>query len=181
MTQTEQALAFHNTLFKQQVESKTASIIDKTLGYGNDFTKFRQDGALFWDGGKLHASLTDKKKADAVAHAISETQDPQLESALVVSQGKLNQAQLEDYQSDALDLYKAKEPKGNIISIRPNDDTSALIITADSVQKDTVKAFKKKFKNNVVVTITTTRDSKSGCSDSIPIASTRKLLRYNNK
>ena len=41
----------------------------------------------------------------------SETQDPQLESALVVSQGKLNQAQLEDYQSDALDLYKAKEPK----------------------------------------------------------------------
>ena len=151
MTQTEQALAFHNTLFKQQVENKTATIIDKTLGYGNDFTKFRQDGALFWDGGKLHASLTDKKKADAVAHAISETQDPQLESALVVSQGKLNQAQLEDYQSDALDLYKAKEPKGNIISIRPNDDTSALIITADSVQKDTVKAFKKKFKNNVVV------------------------------
>ena len=151
MTQTEQSLAFHNTLFKQQVENKTATIIDKTLGYGNDFTKFRQDGALFWDGGKLHASLTDKKKADAVAHAISETQDPQLESALVVSQGKLNQAQLEDYQSDALDLYKAKEPKGNIISIRPNDDTSALIITADSVQKDTVKAFKKKFKNNVVV------------------------------
>jgi len=86
-----------------------------------------------------------------VAHAISETQDPQLESALVVSQGKLNQAQLEDYQSDALDLYKAKEPKGNIISIRPNDDTSALIITADSVQKDTVKAFKKKFKNNMMM------------------------------
>ena len=151
MTQTEQALAFHNTLFKQQVESKTATIIVKTLGYGNDFTKFRQDGALFWDGGKLHASLTDKKKAEAVAHAISEAQDPQLESALVVSQGKLNQSQLEDYQSDAIDLYKAKEPKGNIISIRPNDDTSALIITADSVQKDTVKAFKKKFKNNVVV------------------------------
>ena len=151
MTQTEQALAFHNTLFKQQVENKTATIIDKTLGYGNDFTKFRQDGALFWDGGKLHATLTDKKKAEAVAHAISEAQDPQLESALVVSQGKLNQAQLEDYQSDAIDLYKVKEPKGNIISIRPNDDTSALIITADSVQKDTVKAFKKKFKNNVVV------------------------------
>ena len=151
MTQTEQSLAFHNALFKQQVENKTANIISKALNYDNDFTKFRQDGALFWDGGKLHASLTDKKKADAVAHAISETQNPQLESALVVSQGKLNQAQLEDYQSDALDLYKAKEPKGNIISIRPNDDTSALIITADSVQKDTVKAFKKKFKNNVVV------------------------------
>ena len=151
MTQTEQALAFHNTLFKQQVENKTATIIDKTLGYGNDFTKFRQDGALFWDGGKLHATLTDKKKAEAVAHAIAETQDPQLESTLIVAQGKLNQAQLEDYQSDAIDLYKAKEPKGNIISIRPNDDTSALIITADSVQKDTVKAFKKKFKNNVVV------------------------------
>ena len=169
MTQTEQALAFHNTLFKQQVESKTATIIDKTLGYGNDFTKFRQDGALFWDGGKLHASLTDKKKADAVAHAISETQDPQLESALVVSQGKLNQAQLEDYQSDALDLYKAKEPKGNIISIRPNDDTSALIITADSVQKDTVKAFKKKFKNNVVVELPQPETVKADAAIQFPL------------
>jgi len=169
MTQTEQALAFHNTLFKQQVESKTATIIDKTLGYGNDFTKFRQDGALFWDGGKLHASLTDKKKADAVAHAISETQDPQLESALVVSQGKLNQAQLEDYQSDALDLYKAKEPKGNIISIRPNDDTSALIITADSVQKDTVKAFKKKFKNNVVLQLPQPETVKADAAIQFPL------------
>ena len=169
MTQTEQALAFHNTLFKQQVESKTATIIDKTLGYGNDFTKFRQDGALFWDGGKLHASLTDKKKADAVAHAISETQDPQLESALVVSQGKLNQAQLEDYQSDALDLYKTKEPKGNIISIRPNDDTSALIITADSVQKDTVKAFKKKFKNNVVVQLPELETVKADAAIQFPL------------
>ena len=157
------------TLFKQQVESKTATIIDKTLGYGNDFTKFRQDGALFWDGGKLHASLTDKKKADAVAHAISETQDPQLESALVVSQGKLNQAQLEDYQSDALDLYKAKEPKGNIISIRPNDDTSALIITADSVQKDTVKAFKKKFKNNVVVELPQPETVKADAAIQFPL------------
>lgn len=169
MTQTEQALAFHNTLFKQQVESKTATIIDKTLGYGNDFTKFRQDGALFWDGGKLHASLTDKKKADAVAHAISETQDPQLESALVVAQGKLNQAQLEDYQSDALDLYKAKEPKGNIISIRPNDDTSALIITADSVQKDTVKAFKKKFKNNVVIQLPQPETVKADAAIQFPL------------
>lgn len=179
MTQTEQALAFHNTLFKQQVESKTATIIDKTLGYGNDFTKFRQDGALFWDGGKLHAFLTDKKKADAVAHAISETQDPQLESALVVSQGKLNQAQLEDYQSDALDLYKAKEPKGNIISIRPNDDTSALIITADSVQKDTVKAFKKKFKNNVVVQLPEPETVKPDATIQFPLPP--RVSYYNDK
>ena len=67
MTQTEQALAFHNTLFKQQVENKTANIIDKALGYGNDFTKFRQDGALFWEAGQLHASLTDQKKNDLVS------------------------------------------------------------------------------------------------------------------
>ena len=108
-------------------------------------------------------------KADAVAHAISETQDPQLESALVVSQGKLNQAQLEDYQSDALDLYKAKEPKGNIISIRPNDDTSTLIITADSVQKDTVKAFKKKFKNNVVVQLPQPETVKADAAIQFPL------------
>ena len=179
MTQTEQALAFHNTLFKQQVESKTATIIDKTLGYGNDFTKFRQDGALFWDGGKLHASLTDKKKADAVAHAIAETHDPQLESALVVSQGKLNQEQLEEYQSDALDLYKAKEPKGNIISIRPNEDTSALIITADSVQKDTVKAFKKKFKNNVVVQLPQPETVKPDATIQFPLPP--RVNYYNDK
>ena len=62
MTQTEQSLAFHNTLFKQQVENKTAKIISKALNYDNDFTKFRQDGALFWEAGQLHASLTDQKQ-----------------------------------------------------------------------------------------------------------------------
>ena len=56
-----------------------------------------------------------------MCHAISETQDPQARKCSCSIKGKLNQAQLEDYQSDALDLYKAKEPKGNIISIRPND------------------------------------------------------------
>ena len=85
MTQTEQALAFHNTLFKQQVENKTANIIDKALGYGNDFTKFRQDGALFWEAGQLHASLTDQKKTDLVSNAITEAHDPQLDRTVVVS------------------------------------------------------------------------------------------------
>ncbi|MDU1673445.1 MAG: S-layer homology domain-containing protein, partial [Veillonella sp.] len=89
MTQTEQALAFHNTLLKQQVENKTANIIDKALGYGNDFTKFRQDGALFWEAGQLHASLTDQKKTDLVSKAITEAHDPQLDRTVVVSKGKL--------------------------------------------------------------------------------------------
>ena len=111
MTQTEQALAFHNTLFKQQVENKTANIIDKALGYGNDFTKFRQDGALFWEAGQLHASLTDQKKTDLVSKAITEAHDPQLDRTVVVSKGKLNQAQLEEYQSDAIALYQQKNLK----------------------------------------------------------------------
>ncbi|MDU7787855.1 MAG: hypothetical protein E7J72_05475, partial [Veillonella sp.] len=64
-----------NTLFKQQVENKTANIIDKALGYGNDFTKFRQDGALFWEAGQLHASLTDQKKTDLVSKAITEAHE----------------------------------------------------------------------------------------------------------
>ena len=149
MTQTEQALAFHNTLFKQQVESKTATIIDKTLGYGNDFTKFRQDGALFWEAGQLHASLTDQKKADLVTNAIAQAHDPQLDRAVVVSKGKLTQEQLEDYQSDAISLYQEKEPQGKILSIAPNTDTSALLITVDSIQKPTLKAFKKKFGEKV--------------------------------
>ena len=149
MTQTEQALAFHNTLFKQQVENKTAKIISKALNYDNDFTKFRQDGALFWEAGQLHASLTDQKKADLVTNAIAQAHDPQLDRAVVVSKGKLTQEQLEDYQSDAISLYQEKEPKGKILSIAPNTDTSALLITVDSIQKPTLKAFKKKFGEKV--------------------------------
>ena len=149
MTQTEQSLAFHNTLFKQQVENKTAKIISKALNYDNDFTKFRQDGALFWEAGQLHASLTDQKKADLVTNAIAQAHDPQLDRAVVVSKGKLTQEQLEDYQSDAISLYQEKEPQGKILSIVPNTDTSALLITVDSIQKPTLKAFKKKFGEKV--------------------------------
>ena len=149
MTQTEQSLAFHNTLFKQQVENKTAKIISKALNYDNDFTKFRQDGALFWEAGQLHASLTDQKKADLVTNAIAQAHDPQLDRAVVVAKGKLTQEQLEDYQSDAISLYQEKEPQGKILSITPNTDTSALLITVDSIQKPTLKAFKKKFGEKV--------------------------------
>ena len=63
----------------------------------------------------------------------------------------MTQAQLEDFQSDALALYQNKEPQGKIISILPTDDTSVLVITADSVQPGTVKAFKKKFGKKVIV------------------------------
>ncbi len=149
MTQTEQALAFHNALFKQQVETKTANIISKALGYDNDFTKFRQDGALFWEAGQLHATLTDQKKVDLVTNAIAQARDPQLERTVVVSKGKLTQEQLEDYQSDAISLYQEKEPQGKILSIAPSTDTSALLITVDSIQKPTLKAFKKKFGEKV--------------------------------
>ena len=63
----------------------------------------------------------------------------------------MTQAQLEDFQSDALALYQNKEPQGKIISILPTDDASVLVITADSVQSGTVKAFKKKFGKKVIV------------------------------
>lgn len=151
MTQTPQALAFHNALYRQQVERKTASIISHALHFGQDFTQFRNDGALFWKEGKLHVTVVDKKQFDAVNTALSEAHDPQLNTALIVGQGKLTQAQLEDFQSDALAMYQSKEPKGKIISILPNDDASVLIITADSVQDGTVKAFKKKFGKKVIV------------------------------
>ena len=73
------------------------------------------------------------------------------------------------YQSDALDLYKAKEPKGNIIPSVLMTITSALIITADSVQKDTVKAFKKKFKNNVVVELPQPETVKADAAIQFPL------------
>ncbi len=94
-------------------------------------------------------SLTDQKKADLVTNAIAQAHDPQLDRAVVVSKGKLTQEQLEDYQSDAISLYQEKEPQGKILSIAPNTDTSALLITVDSIQKPTLKAFKKKFGEKV--------------------------------
>ena len=139
MTQTPQALAFHNALYRQQVERKTASIISQALHYGQDFTQFRNDGALFWKDGKLHTTVVEKKQFDIVSTALKNAQDPQLDMALILSQGKLTQAQLEDFQSDALAIYEAKEPQGKIISILPNDDASVLVITADSVQAGTTK------------------------------------------
>ena len=151
MTQTPQALAFHNALYRQQVERKTASIISQALHYGQDFTQFRNDGALFWKDGKLHTTVVEKKQFDIVSTALKNAQDPQLDMALILSQGKLTQAQLEDFQSDALAIYEAKEPQGKIISILPNDDASVLVITADSVQAVTTKAFKKKFGKKVVL------------------------------
>lgn len=151
MTQTPQALAFHNALYRQQVETKTASIISQALHYGQDFTQFRNDGALFWKDGKLHTTVVEKKQFDIVSTALKNAQDPQLDMALILSQGKLTQAQLEDFQSDALAIYEAKEPQGKIISIQPNDDASVLVITADSVQADTTKAFKKKFGKKVML------------------------------
>ena len=179
MTQTEQALAFHNTLFKQQVENKTANIIDKALGYGNDFTKFRQDGALFWEAGQLHASLTDQKKTDLVSKAITEAHDPQLDRTVVVSKGKLNQAQLEEYQSDAIALYQQKEPQGKILSISPNTDTSALLITVDSIQKSTLKAFKKKFHDNVFLQLPPEPLTKSDGNIQFPLPP--RVNYYNDK
>ena len=151
MTQTPQALAFHNALYRQQVETKTASIISQALHYGQDFTQFRNDGALFWKDGKLHTTVVEKKQFDIVSTALKNAQDPQLDMALILSQGKLTQAQLEGLQSDALAIYEAKEPQGKIISIQPNDDASVLVITADSVQADTTKAFKKKFGKKVML------------------------------
>lgn len=151
MTQTPQALAFHNTLYRQQVENKTSKVISKALNYGDDFSQFRNDGVLFWKNGKLMTAVINKKQLETVAHAIAETNDPQLTNTVIVGPGKLTQAQLEEYQSDAIALYKEQEPQGSIISILPSDDTSSLVITADSVEPPTVKAFKKKFGKNVVV------------------------------
>ena len=151
MTQTPQALAFHNALYRQQVEQKTSNVISHALHYGQDFTQFRNDGALFWKEGKLHVSVVDKKHFDTVHTALADAHDPQLDNALIVSQGKLTQAQLEDLQSDALALYQNKEPQGKIISILPTDDASVLVITADSVQPGTIKAFKKKFGKKVII------------------------------
>ena len=70
MTQTPQALAFHNALYRQQVERKTASIISQALHYGQDFTQFRNDGALFWKDGKLHTTVVEKKQFDIVSTAL---------------------------------------------------------------------------------------------------------------
>lgn len=151
MTQTPQALAFHNALYRQEVENKTSSIIDRTLNYGNDFSKFRNEGALFWDESKLHVTAVDKKDVKALTDAFTNAKDPQLDSTILVSQGKLTQAQLEEYQATAVSLYRSSEPTGNILAIKPSADTSTLILTVSAMNDATVKAFKKEFGKKVVL------------------------------
>lgn len=151
MTQTQQALDFHNALYRQQVENKAAAIIARTFKYGDDFSQFRNDGALFWKESKLHATVVNKKLYAELQNAFTKDTDPQIDSAVVLAQGQMTQAQLEEYQSDATNLYKQLEPQGSIISIIPTDDTSALIITADTVQNSTIKDFKNKFGKKVIL------------------------------
>lgn len=151
MTQTPQALAFHNALYRQEVENKTSAIIDRTLNYGNDFSKFRNEGALFWDESKLHVTAVDKKDVKALTDAFTNARDPQLDATILVSQGKLTQAQLEEYQANAVSLYKNSEPTGNILAIKPSADTSTLILTVSAMNDATVKAFKKEFGQKVVL------------------------------
>lgn len=151
MTQTPQALAFHNALYRQEVENKTSAIIDRTLNYGNDFSKFRNEGALFWDESKLHVTAVDKKDVKALTDAFTNAKDPQLDATILVSQGKLTQAQLEEYQATAVSLYRSSEPTGNILAIKPSADTSTLILTVSAMNDATVKAFKKEFGKKVVL------------------------------
>lgn len=151
MTQTPQALAFHNALYRQEVENKTSTIINRTLNYGNDFSQFRKDGALFWNDNKLHVTAVDKKDVKALTDAFTDAKDPQLDATILVSQGKLTQAQLEEYQANAVSLYRSAEPKGNILAIAPLEDTSALVLTVNTISDATTKAFKKQFGKRVIL------------------------------
>ena len=127
---------------------KVKAIIDEREDYINDRLDSAEEAT---DKARMIAIENERalNRAKEEGKAITEAHDPQLDRTVVVSKGKLNQAQLEEYQSDAIALYQQKEPRGKILSISPNTDTSALLITVDSIQKSTLKAFKKKFHDNV--------------------------------
>ena len=117
-----------------------------------------------------------RAEAAEIAYRMTQTE---LDRTVVVSKGKLNQAQLEEYQSDAIALYQQKEPQGKILSISPNTDTSALLITVDSIQKSTLKAFKKKFHDNVFLQLPPEPLTKSDGNIQFPLPP--RVNYYNDK
>ena len=111
MTQTPQALAFHNALSTVNKWNKTSNVISHALHYGQDFTQFRNDGALFWKEGKIARFCSGQKHFDTVHTALADAHDPQLDNALIVKPRQIDTSPIRRPQSDALALYQNKNLK----------------------------------------------------------------------
>ncbi len=149
MTHTEQALTFQNTLYKQKAENNAVTMINKALGYDGDFTKFRNNGAMFWNNEKLYITATNTKDVKKLTDALSG--DSVLSKTAVVSQGKHTQAYFDELQNQATDLYSSLEPNGKVLSVVPDLTASTLTITVDELSSNTESVVTKQFNKQVLI------------------------------
>lgn len=159
MTYTPQALKIKQDIVQGKTLNRTIKLIDKALDYDGDFSKFYNKGALYWtqDGTTLIASIKDKKSSAKVQAKLAE--DQLLRDKVRVINGKYTQADFDELQASASDLYKATSKNGSIDMVRPNDTGDQLIIYAKPVTDAVSKAFQKKFGNKVVIQ-TSSQDNK---------------------
>ncbi len=145
MTHTEQAVAFRNTIFKQQVESKAVELINKTLNFNGDFTKFRSVGAMFWNNNTLQIAVVNSKELKKIGSALALSKDPVLTQNVSVHSGKYNQTYFDELQLETTYKYNQLEPKGTVLSIKPDLTASTLTLTVDTLSAESQKAFTKEF------------------------------------
>lgn len=149
MTNTPQAVEFKKTLIRQQTESQASELITKTLGYGNDLSKFRTVGALYWINNKLHIGVKDKKARKALETAFSTSASGQLQQLAEVAESKYTQEDFDRLQQKGMDTYGQLAPKGTIINVTPNDQGDKLIFEVDVLDDAISKAFQAKVGSNI--------------------------------
>ena len=143
MTSTPQAVEFKKALIRQQTESQAIALIDKTMGYNKDFSKFRQVGAMYWTNNKLHIGVKDAKARQQLTDAFAKSASGQLQQLAEVATSKYTQEGFDTLQQKGTDAYAKIAPNGKIISVTPDETGSKLIFGVDTLNENIAKAFKK--------------------------------------
>lgn len=145
MTHTPQALAFMDTIHRQAIESKTNKLLMNTFKYHDIEIDFRNDGAMFWNHGKLYVTFTKENKLKQFGAALATSNDKELTTSVITHMGSYTQADLDNLQLETTYMYNQLEPQGTVISITPDISVSSLILTVDELSPATKKAFVKRF------------------------------------
>lgn len=148
MTYTPQALKVKQDIENSKTLTQTVNIVNKTFDYKDDLTKIYEKGAIYWNkDGQLTVTMKDKKAAKALATKIQE--DPVLQDKVLVINGKYSQADFDQFQDQASQLYQGLVKDGNIYQAIPNNTGDQLLIFANPVNPEATQAFQKKFGNKV--------------------------------
>lgn len=147
LTQGPTAQAFKIELLHQETERKIEALITKTFGANFDF---RTHGIMFW---KTDTQLTVALKAEdqvkQLGSALSFLKDKELLNTVRITQAPATEAVLDALQTEAAYYYNQQEPKGSVLSVRPNEAINGLIMTVDTLSMQTKEAFAKHFGSKV--------------------------------